>query len=85
MPGVYSLLIDEDTTIASTSDSEEYAVHITATGMAPVTRVIELYRRTVAAGATLATTVTGQVDANVESVNAITVTGSGTGGSPWGP
>lgn len=44
MPGVYALLLDEDTTVASTSDSEEYAVHITATGMDPVSRTVELYR-----------------------------------------
>lgn len=44
MPGVYSLTVDEDTTIASGSDSEEYCVHIIATGMAPVTRTIEIYR-----------------------------------------
>lgn len=42
--GLYVLLIDEDTTIASTSDSEEYAVYITQASMAPVTRTIELYR-----------------------------------------
>lgn len=30
-------------------------------------------------------TVTGQVDANVESVNGTEVTGSGTEGDPWGP
>ena len=45
MPGVYSLLIDEDTTIAAASDSEEYVVHITQASMAPVTRTVELYRR----------------------------------------
>lgn len=56
MPGLYRLLIDEDTTIASTSDSEEYAVTITATGMAPVHRVIELYRRTATSGETLTVT-----------------------------
>lgn len=44
MPGVYELLIDEDTTIDSANDSEEYVVHITQASMAPVTRVIELYR-----------------------------------------
>lgn len=44
MPGLYALLIDEDTTIAAASDSEEYAVHITASGMDPVSRTIELYR-----------------------------------------
>ena len=44
MPGVYALLIDEDTTIASTSDSEEYCVQIAVATMEPVTRTIELYR-----------------------------------------
>jgi hypothetical protein len=44
MPGVYTLLVDEDTTIEVTSDSEEYCVHITHAGMAPVTRTVELYR-----------------------------------------
>ena len=53
MPGVYALLIDEDTTIASGSDSEEYCVHITHAGMAAVTRTIELYRRDTTTGRTL--------------------------------
>jgi hypothetical protein len=30
-------------------------------------------------------TVAGQVDANVQSVNDVTVTGTGTSGDPWGP
>ena len=30
-------------------------------------------------------TVANQVDANIRSVNSMTVSGSGTGGSPWGP
>lgn len=53
MPGVYALTVDEDTTIASTSDSEEYCVHITQASMAPVTRTIELYRRDTTTGRTL--------------------------------
>lgn len=52
MPGLYGLLIDEDTTIASGSDSEEYAVRITQASMVPVTRTIELYRRDTTSGAT---------------------------------
>lgn len=44
MPGVYELLLDEDMTIDSGNDSEEVCLHITHTGMAPVTRVFELYR-----------------------------------------
>lgn len=62
MPGVYALLIDEDTTIASTSDSEEYCLHITHSGMAPVTRTIELYRRTVTTGTTALVDANGRVD-----------------------
>jgi hypothetical protein len=62
MPGVYSLLIDEDTTIASTSDSEEYCLHITQASMAPVTRVIELYRRDTTTGRTLAVDANSRVD-----------------------
>jgi len=58
-PGVYSILIDEDTTVASTSDSEEYMIHVTATGCAPVTRSIELYRPKITAGNTLDVTATG--------------------------
>lgn len=53
MPGVYALLLDEDTTIAAGSDSEEYVVHITQASMAPVTRAIELYRRDTTSGRTL--------------------------------
>jgi hypothetical protein len=47
MPGVYALLLDEDTTIDAASNTEEYCVHITHAGMDPVTRVVELFRNTV--------------------------------------
>ncbi len=53
MPGVYALLVDEDTTITSGADSEEVCVHITATGMAPVTRTFELYRPIITSGQTI--------------------------------
>lgn len=53
MPGVYTLLLDEDMTIGSGNDSEEMVVHITQAAMAPVTRVFELYRRAVTGGETL--------------------------------
>ncbi len=43
MPGVYQLLLDEDMTIGSNNLSEEVALHITHAGMAPVTRIYELY------------------------------------------
>ena len=85
MPGVYGLLIDEDTTIASTSDSEEYTVHITKTGMAPVTRTVELYRRDTTSGKTLVVGAAGQGDANIQYVNDVEVTGTGATGDEWGP
>lgn len=59
MPGVYELLLDEDMTIGSGNDSEEYCVHITQASMAPVTRVFELYRSKITAGTTLDVTATG--------------------------
>ena len=53
MPGVYELLVDEDTTLDSGDDSQEMAFHITATGMAPVTRTIEIYRPKATIGETI--------------------------------
>jgi hypothetical protein len=44
LPGVYELLIDEDTTLDAGHDVEEMVFHITQADMAPVTRVVELYR-----------------------------------------
>lgn len=58
MPGLYALLINEDTTIGAGNDSEAMAVHITQANMAPVTREFELYRPKTAEG-TLAATATG--------------------------
>ena len=43
MPGLYGLLIDEDTTLTGADLSEEYAVTITATGMVRVNRTVEIY------------------------------------------
>ena len=54
MPGVYELLCDEDTTLGAGNDAEEMVFHITKTGMAPVTRTIELYRPETTEGSTLA-------------------------------
>lgn len=62
MPGVYCLLVDEDTTIASTSDAEEQVLHITQASMAPVTRVIELFRRDTTSGRTALIDANGRVD-----------------------
>lgn len=62
MPGVYALLIDEDTTVAANSDSEEYVVHITHASMAPVTRTVEIYRRDTTSGRTQTVDANGRVD-----------------------
>ena len=61
MAGVYEILLDEDMTIAATSDSEEITFHISHAGMAPVVRTIDLYRRTVETNETISAT-SGAVD-----------------------
>jgi len=74
MPGVYALLIDEDTTIASGSDSEEYCLHITQASMAPVTKTIELYRRDTTTGTTLTVASGGEVN-DLLKIGGVTQTG----------
>ena len=61
MPGVYSLLIDESgmTTLTAGHDTAELVLHITQASMAPVTRVIEIYRVKATEGNTLDVTSTG--------------------------
>lgn len=74
MPGVYELLLDEDMTIGAGNDTEEMVFHITASGMAPVTRTIELYRPKITLGNTLSVAsdgdISGNVDGSVASVTA---------------
>jgi hypothetical protein len=53
MPGVYTLLVDEDTTIGAGNDEEELVFHITHAGMAPVTLTVELFRPKYTEGSTL--------------------------------
>ncbi|MGX9145933.1 hypothetical protein [Mesorhizobium sp. 128a] len=74
MPGVYSLTVDEDTTIASGSDSEEYCLHITCATMAPVTRTIELYRRDTTSGRTLDVSAGGEAGLDWANVGSPTTT-----------
>ena len=64
MPGVYSLLLDEDMTITSGDHSNAVCLHITQASMAPVTLQYELYRPDVTAGETL-TVASGIGQANV--------------------
>src|SRR3990167_2749248 len=59
MPGVYSLLLDEDMTIGAGNDSEAMVFHITQASMAPVTLEIELYRPKITAGNTLTVDASG--------------------------
>lgn len=53
MPGVYTLLMDEDMTIATGNDEEEMLFHISHAGMDTVDRAIELYRPKITGGNTL--------------------------------
>jgi len=69
MPGVYSLLIDEDTTIDSGNDSEEILFHITHAGMAAVDSTVELYRAKATIGKTLNVTSTGIGDTDIVSIS----------------
>jgi hypothetical protein len=78
MPGVYSLLLDEDMTIASGNKSEETVLHITQASMAPVTLVYELYRPDVTDGETItvssgaiSTVTTTTTATNVTTVNGL--------------
>lgn len=75
MPGVYSLLLDEDMTIGSGNDSEEMVFHITQASMAPVTRTIELYRPKITAGNTLGVAADGDVSGNVDGAVASVTAG----------
>jgi hypothetical protein len=80
MPGVYELLLDEDMTIASGNDTEEICVHITHAGMAPVTRVFELFRPKITAGETLTVDSSGNGNADCKewlggAIAAVSVTG----------
>jgi hypothetical protein len=53
MPGVYSLLLDEDMTIDSGDVEQAMVFHITQASMASVTLAITLFRPVVTAGETL--------------------------------
>lgn len=66
-PGVYRLLLDEDTTIGAGNDTEVMTLHITHAGMEPVTMTVNLYRPKLTAGQTL-TISGGSANAAVQSV-----------------
>jgi hypothetical protein len=70
MPGVYELLLDEDMTIDAGDDTQEFCLHITHAGMAPVTRTFELYRPKATAGETIG--VSSGAVSNVSTAAAVT-------------
>ena len=53
MPGLYAVLVDEDTDITAGFDTQEAALHITQASMEPVTEVYTLVRPKITAGNTL--------------------------------
>ena len=79
MPGVYSLLLDEDMTIGAGNDSEEMVFHITQASMAPVTRSIELYRPKLTVGTTLDVSAGGEAGVDWANVGSPTTTVALTG------
>ena len=66
-PGIYTLLLDENTTISGGNDEEEMVVHITHAGMAPVTRVFSLCLPKITYAETL-TVLSGVAEADVQSI-----------------
>jgi len=66
MPGVYTLLLDEDTTIGAGNDFEEMLFHITQAAMTPVDRTIDLYRPKITEGNTLGVAADGDVSGDVD-------------------
>lgn len=73
MPGVYWLTIDEGTTLIGIHDEDEYVVHITHAGMAPVTRSIELYRPKWSEGEAGIMAASGRAQVNVREWNTVAV------------
>ena len=79
MPGVYKLLVDEDVSLAALNATEEMVLHITHTGgaMAPVTRVIELFRSEwdrLRSAHSVADSFGSKVDANVKTFDISAIT-----------
>lgn len=80
MPGVYTLLLDENMTIDAGDDSQQMVFHIGHAGMRPVVEKIELYRPKITLGETLVVA-SGIADADVEKWLGTAVT-AGTAGVP---
>lgn len=73
MPGVYTLLVDEDTTISAGNDEEQMVFHITHAGMSPVTLTVELFRPKYTEGSTLsAAAINAEVDTAISDASLAT-------------
>ena len=68
MPGLYSLLLDEQTTITAGNTLEVLALHISATGWSGTVIYVNLI---------------GEMDTNVATINGTTVLGAGITGDLW--
>lgn len=73
MPGLYWLTMDEDTTIGASHDVETMALHITCSGMAPVSLAVEIERVKFTEGQS-GTMANNAVDADVERIAGTAVT-----------
>lgn len=76
MPGVYSLALDEALTLAAGHDTEQVVLHITNTGMAPVTLTFMLVRPKITEGQTV-TASGGSANAALQSCAAGAITAAG--------
>lgn len=93
MPGVYELLLDEDTTLDAGDDAQAMVFHITQASMAPVTIAIEIYRPETTEGNTLGVesdgdltkvnTLDGHTAQTGDSFARIGVNGAGLSAVPW--
>lgn len=88
MPGIYALLLDEQTTLVTGHDTDELCLHITQASMAGVSRVVELYRSefdvldNLSTDLEIAETTVDAInadvpDVNVKAVNDVVLQGTG--------
>lgn len=85
MPGVYTLLLDEDMAVTTGNLTEAMAFHITHAGMAPVTLEVELFAPANYGLASQASvdTIDGIVDSILVDTAEIGAAGAGLTAVPW--
>lgn len=92
MPGVYSLLLDEDMTIGAGNTTEAMVFHVSAAGMSPKVIEVELFVGPSSADVLaiksqtdkMTFTLANRLDVNTRAINGTVVNGNG-GTIPWGP